>query len=59
MRISEEYYDSCDLDNNSQYASLSKKHLVIEAEYMRNALLLNGTLKSKIILCGKGNRGEN
>lgn len=38
MGIFEEHYDNCDLYKNSQYASLSKKHLVIEAEYMHNAL---------------------
>ncbi len=38
MGIFEEHYDSYNLDKNSQYASFSKKHLVIEAEYMRNAL---------------------
>ena len=38
MGMFEEHYDNCNLDKNSQYASLSKKHLVIEAEHMLNAL---------------------
>lgn len=38
MGMFEEHYDNCNLDKNSQYASFSKKHLVIEAEYMYNAL---------------------
>lgn len=33
----EEYYDNYNLDK-SQYSDFSKKHLVIEAEYMGNAL---------------------
>lgn len=33
-----EYYDSCNLEKNSQYADFSKEQLVIEAEYMNNRL---------------------
>lgn len=33
----EEYYDNHNLDK-SQYSDFSKKHLVIEAEYMGNTL---------------------
>lgn len=38
MGIFEEHYDNYDLDKNSDYASLSEKHLVIETEHMSNAL---------------------
>lgn len=34
----EEYYDKHDLDENSSYSDMSKKQLVIEAEYMNNSL---------------------
>lgn len=33
-----EYYDSHNLEKNSQYADFSKEQLVIEAEYMNNRL---------------------
>ncbi|EHM36770.1 TPA: hypothetical protein ACY4E2_002749 [Enterococcus faecium 1,230,933] len=38
MEIFDEYYDSHNLNENSQYSDFSKKHLVIEAEYMHSAL---------------------
>ena len=34
----DEYYDKHNLDKNSSYSSLSKKHLVIEAEYLNSSL---------------------
>ncbi|MDA3974876.1 hypothetical protein ACOYA0_00695 [Enterococcus faecalis] len=34
----EEYYDNHNLDKNSQYSVMSKKQLVIEAEYMNSSL---------------------
>lgn len=33
-----EYYDSYNLEKNSQYSGCSKEQLVIEAEYMNNRL---------------------
>ena len=33
-----EYYDSCNLEKNSQYADFSKEQLVIEAEYLHDSL---------------------
>lgn len=33
-----EYYDSHNLEKNSQYSDCSKEQLVIEAEYMHNVL---------------------
>lgn len=38
MDIFEEYYDEHNLDENSDFSHLSKKHLVIEADYMHNVL---------------------
>lgn len=38
MEIFDKYYDEHNLDKTSQYADFSKKHLVIEAEYLSNAL---------------------
>ncbi|ELT9091134.1 hypothetical protein SAV58_002855 [Enterococcus faecalis] len=38
MDVFEEYYDKNNLDENSSYSQLSKKQLVIEAEYMNNRL---------------------
>lgn len=38
MDLFEEYYDKNNLDENSTYSDLSKKHLVIEAEYMNDCL---------------------
>lgn len=34
----EEYYDKNNLDENSSYSDMSKKQLVIEADYMNNSL---------------------
>ena len=34
----DEYYDEHDLDENSLYSDMSKKQLVIEADYMNNSL---------------------
>ena len=33
-----EYYDSHNLEKNSQYSDCSKEQLVIEADYMHNVL---------------------
>lgn len=33
-----EYYDSNNLEKNSQYADFSKEQLVIEAEYLHDSL---------------------
>lgn len=33
-----EYYDSHNLEKNSQYADFSKEQLVIEAEYLHDSL---------------------
>jgi hypothetical protein len=38
MDIFEEYYDEHNLDENSDFSHLSKKHLVIEVDYMHNVL---------------------
>ena len=34
----EKHYDDCNLDENSQYSDMTKKQLVIEAEYLHDAL---------------------
>ena len=38
MGLFEDYYDEHDLDKNSEYSHMSKKELVIEAEYLHNSL---------------------
>jgi hypothetical protein len=38
MGLFEDYYDEHDLDKNSEYSHMSKKELVIEAEYLHNYL---------------------
>ena len=38
MGLFEDYYDELDLDKNSEYSHMSKKELVIEAEYLHNSL---------------------
>ncbi|WP_455387344.1 hypothetical protein [Lactiplantibacillus pentosus] len=38
MGLFEDYYDEHDLDKNSEYSHMSKKELVIEAEYLYNSL---------------------
>lgn len=38
MGLIEDYYDEHDLDKNSEYSHMSKKELVIEAEYLHNSL---------------------
>lgn len=35
----EKYYDERNLDKNSQYSSMTKKQLVIEAEYLHDSLV--------------------
>lgn len=39
MDIFEEYYDEHNLDENSDFSHLSKKHLVIEVDYLHNTLV--------------------
>ena len=39
MDIFEEYYDKHHLDENSDFSHLSKKHLVIEVDYLHNTLV--------------------
>lgn len=38
MEKFDEYYDEHNFEEKSSYSSLSKKHLVIEAECMKNCL---------------------
>lgn len=38
MGLFEDYYDEHGLDKNSEYSHMSKKELVIEAEYLHNSL---------------------
>lgn len=36
--VFEKYYDEHNLDENSQYSDMTKKQLVIEAEYLHDSL---------------------
>lgn len=38
MDVFEKYYDERNLDDNSQYSKMTKKQLVIEAEYLYDSL---------------------
>lgn len=37
--VFEKYYDELDLDKNSQYSDMTKKQLVIEADYLHDSLV--------------------
>lgn len=39
MEIFDKYYDEHEFAKNSQYNNFTKKHLVIEAEYLETTLL--------------------